>query len=131
MMYATAGKIRLPGDLTFRISYASNSKHAGLFLNGACFSPGHTPGLFTSKRGAPSSAELFRQPERQPYANSAGDATVAMTAIANAVACGEVTPPEALDLSRLVESYVKTIEVCDLEKRLQVLEARLAEEKVQ
>jgi hypothetical protein len=36
-----------------------------------------------------------------------------------------------LDLSRLVESYVKTIEVCDLEKRLQVLEASLAEEKVQ
>jgi hypothetical protein len=62
---------------------------------------------------------------------SAGDAAVAMTAIAKAVACGEVTPTEALDLSRLVENYVKTIKVCDLEKRLQVLEATLAERKVQ
>jgi hypothetical protein len=66
-----------------------------------------------------------------PNIGSAGDAAVAMTAIATAVACGDVTPAEALDLSKLVESCVKTIEVCDLEKRLQVLEATLAEEKVQ
>jgi hypothetical protein len=66
-----------------------------------------------------------------PNIDSAGDAAVAMTAITKAVACGEVTPTEALDLSRLVESYVKTIEACDLEKRLQVLEASLAVEKGQ
>jgi hypothetical protein len=65
-----------------------------------------------------------------PLIKSAGDAAVAMTAIAKAVACGDVTPTEALDLSRLVESYVKTIEVCDLEKRMQALEATLAEGNV-
>ncbi|MGO9332298.1 MAG: hypothetical protein ACLQJ0_29885 [Steroidobacteraceae bacterium] len=58
-----------------------------------------------------------------PELGSAADAATAMAAIANAVACGDLTPSEAGELSRLVESYVKAIEATEIERRHQVLEA--------
>jgi Family of unknown function (DUF5681) len=57
-----------------------------------------------------------------PALNSASDASRAMAAITAAVACGELTPAEAGELSRLVESYVRAIETTEIERRLQALE---------
>ncbi len=57
-----------------------------------------------------------------PELGSASDAATAMAAIANAVACGELTPAEAGELCKLVETYVRTIEASDIERRLQALE---------
>jgi hypothetical protein len=59
-----------------------------------------------------------------PGLGSAEDASKAMEAITVAVACAELTPAEAGELSRLVESYVKTIEVTEIERRIQALEER-------
>ena len=57
-----------------------------------------------------------------PKLGSASDASKAMAAIAKAVANGELTPDEAGELCRLVESYVKAIEATEIERRLQALE---------
>ena len=61
---------------------------------------------------------------RLPDLASASDASKAMAAITSAVAAGELTPTEAGELSRLVESYVKTIEATEFERRLRGLEER-------
>jgi hypothetical protein len=45
-----------------------------------------------------------------------------MAAITTAVACGELTPIEAAELSSVIETYVKTIEATEIERRLRVLE---------
>jgi hypothetical protein len=58
-----------------------------------------------------------------PELGSAADASKAMAAIANAVACGDVTPAEATELARLIEIYVKAIEATEIERRLYALEA--------
>jgi Family of unknown function (DUF5681) len=50
------------------------------------------------------------------------DAVAAIGAIVDAVASGELTPTEAEALSRLVENFVKAIEVSDLAKRIAALE---------
>ena len=57
-----------------------------------------------------------------PGLGSAKDASKAMEAITVAVACAELTTTEAGELSRLVESYVKIIEVTEIERRIQALE---------
>ena len=59
-----------------------------------------------------------------PELGSATDAAKAMAAITAAVACGELTPAEAGELSKLVETYVKTIEATEIEHRLRALEER-------
>ncbi len=61
-----------------------------------------------------------------PTLNSADDASKAMAAITAAVACGELTPIEAAELSSLVEVFVRAIEARDFETRLQALEANHA-----
>src|SRR5262249_47567897 len=61
-----------------------------------------------------------------PAMNSAGDATKAMAAITTAVASGEVTPSEAAELSRLVDGYIKILEINEIERRLKVLEEKAA-----
>jgi|SRR6516225_5669375 len=57
-----------------------------------------------------------------PELGSAGDASRAMAAITEAVAHGELTPTEAGELSRLIETYVKVLEVNEFDQRLRVLE---------
>ena len=57
-----------------------------------------------------------------PVLNSADDASKAMAAITVAVACGELTPIEAAELSSVVEVYVRAIEARDFEARLRALE---------
>jgi hypothetical protein len=59
-----------------------------------------------------------------PPITSASDASGAMTAVLRAVAAGDVTPGEATDVGRLIETFIKTHEVSDLEKRIAALEGR-------
>jgi hypothetical protein len=61
---------------------------------------------------------------RIPPLNSAEDASNALSAITAAVACGELTPTEAGELSHVVEAYVKALEVTEIERRLKALEDR-------
>jgi Family of unknown function (DUF5681) len=50
---------------------------------------------------------------------TAKDATIAGASIVNAVATGDLTPSEAGDLIRMVESYIRTLQVCDFESRFE------------
>jgi hypothetical protein len=61
-----------------------------------------------------------------PAMNSADDASRAMSAIIVAVASGELTPNEAAELSRVVDGYVKALEVTEIERRIRTLEERAA-----
>jgi hypothetical protein len=47
-----------------------------------------------------------------------------MASIAAVVVMGAITPSEAAELSRLVETYIKAIGASEFDRRLQVLEAR-------
>ena len=55
---------------------------------------------------------------------NAGDAVVAMAAITEAVASGHLTASEAAELAKLVESFVRTVEAAEFDRRLAVLEER-------
>jgi hypothetical protein len=57
-----------------------------------------------------------------PDLKSADDASKAMAAITSGVASGELTPSEAAELSRVIETYVKAIEASEIERRLKALE---------
>ena len=57
-----------------------------------------------------------------PKLETAADAVKATSAIAQAVAEGELTPSEAGELSRLIESFTRAVEAHDLETRLAKLE---------
>jgi Family of unknown function (DUF5681) len=59
-----------------------------------------------------------------PKIESAHDAAKATAAILAGVAHGQVTPSEAAEVGRLVETHVKTLEVSDLERRITELEKR-------
>jgi hypothetical protein len=51
------------------------------------------------------------------------DAVKASAALVEAVACGDLTPSEADDLSRLVDRFVRAVETTDILERLESLEA--------
>ncbi len=57
-----------------------------------------------------------------PEITSASDAARAASAIVAAVASGELTPSEALDLSRILENFTRVLEASEFEERLQKLE---------
>ena len=57
-----------------------------------------------------------------PKLETAADAVKATGAIAQAVADGDLTPSEAGELSRLIESFTRAVETHDLESRLAKLE---------
>ncbi len=57
-----------------------------------------------------------------PQITSASEAATAASAIVAAVATGELTPLEALDLSRVLENYTSVLETTEFEERLQKLE---------
>ena len=59
-----------------------------------------------------------------PPLTSARDAAQASAALLQAVADGELTPLEAAELAKLVTSYVEALKACELEERLEALEAR-------
>ena len=64
-----------------------------------------------------------------PALKSAEDSVKAMAAIAGAVSAGEITLGEASEMARLVESFVRALEVYDIDLRVKILEAERAEFK--
>jgi len=62
-----------------------------------------------------------------PKIKRPADAVAASAAILAAVADGRLTPGEALEVSKLIEGFVKTLEVAELEERLNELEERMRE----
>jgi hypothetical protein len=60
-----------------------------------------------------------------PALHSMADAAGAMASIAAAVAAGEITPGEAAELSRLVDAYMRAIDVSEFVHRLRAVEAKL------
>lgn len=72
-----------------------------------------------ARRDNPVSFEL-------PKIESPADAVAAQSAILSAVANGEVTPGEAAEVSRLIDGFVKTIELTEIDERLRRLEERAA-----
>ena len=56
---------------------------------------------------------------------SADDASQAMAAITTAVACGELTPTEAAEMSGVIAAFVKALETSEIERRLRALEEGL------
>jgi hypothetical protein len=60
-----------------------------------------------------------------PKIKRPADAVAASAAILSAVADGRLTPGEALEVSKLIEGFVKTLEVAELEQRLNELEERM------
>jgi hypothetical protein len=45
-----------------------------------------------------------------------------------AVSGGEITPSEAVEIGRLLETYVRTLEITELEQRLNKLEGIMTNE---
>jgi hypothetical protein len=68
------------------------------------------------RRDAPVAFEL-------PPMNSAADAALAAGAVLEAVAGGELTPSEGAHVMQLVETFRRTLEVTELERRIAALEA--------
>jgi hypothetical protein len=62
-----------------------------------------------------------------PQMKRADDAVDALGAIINAVADGQITPGEGASLATLVEAYARTINVHELEARLDKFERKLSE----
>jgi hypothetical protein len=58
----------------------------------------------------------------RPKMEKASDAAEASAAIVEAVALGELTPSEAGELMKIVESYARTLQASDFEVRLERLE---------
>ena len=61
-----------------------------------------------------------------PKIESAADAVAAQSAILSAVANGELTPGEAAEVSKLIDGFVKAIELSEIDERLRRLEERAA-----
>lgn len=57
-----------------------------------------------------------------PSLACAKDASNAMSEILQAVADGDLTPSEAETMTRIIDSYIKTIETAEFEKRIIALE---------
>jgi len=62
-----------------------------------------------------------------PKIKRPADAVAASAAILSAVADGRLTPGEALEVSKLIEGFVKALEVAELEQRLNELEERMGQ----
>ena len=58
-----------------------------------------------------------------PKMNNALDASVAAGSVLTAVSEGELTPIEAMRVMGLIDSYRRTLELTEIEQRLQALEA--------
>ncbi len=62
---------------------------------------------------------------RLPQLATPGDAAEAMAALVDGIASGELTPGEARELGRLIESFTKTLEAQELGDRVTALEDEL------
>ena len=61
-----------------------------------------------------------------PKMNEARDAVSASAAIVAAVACGDLTPAEASELGKVIDSYARTLQTVEFEERLSKLEKAIA-----
>jgi hypothetical protein len=61
-----------------------------------------------------------------PSIKNAADAIAANGALVAAVAAGDITPSEAVELSKLIDAYVKSLEVGNLAERITNLERTLS-----
>jgi hypothetical protein len=61
-----------------------------------------------------------------PEMNEARDAVTASAAIVAAVAAGDLTPSEAAELSKVIDSYARTLQAAEFEERLLKLEKAIA-----
>ena len=57
-----------------------------------------------------------------PSVNSAQDAAAIVSSVLQAVAAGEITPTDAAEVGKLIDSYVKAYETAELAERLDRLE---------
>jgi hypothetical protein len=64
-----------------------------------------------------------------PSMNEPADAAKGLSAIVAAVASGDLTPSEATELTRLVESFARVLETVDHEERLRALEGKMGNGK--
>lgn len=62
-----------------------------------------------------------------PSIKSASDAAAVTSAVLSAVANGEITPADAGEISRLMDSYVKAFEASEVVERLERLERMTAQ----
>jgi hypothetical protein len=60
-----------------------------------------------------------------PPLDFADEAIDGMAAISGAIAAGQITPSEGADLSSMISGYARTIEVWELSKRIEAIEASL------
>jgi Family of unknown function (DUF5681) len=72
--------------------------------------------IYPARKDRPVSFEL-------PKLETAADAVKAMAAIMGAVASGDLTPAEANELGKLVDTFTRAIEAHELDTRLRRLEA--------
>jgi hypothetical protein len=63
-----------------------------------------------------------------PAIGGATDAAKASAALLAAVSDGKITPSEAAEIGRLLETYVRTLEITELEERLSKLEGIVTNE---
>jgi hypothetical protein len=63
-----------------------------------------------------------------PPIRSGSDIAAAMGAIVRAAAHGAITPDEAFKLSQMVDTFVRSIDISDFDRRLQILENADAEQ---
>jgi hypothetical protein len=61
-----------------------------------------------------------------PVMTESKDAVTASAAIVAAVSAGEVTPMEASELGKLIESYARTLQAVEFEERLSKLEKAIS-----
>lgn len=59
-----------------------------------------------------------------PAMAGAEDASKAMASVVAAMAAGEITPSEAAAVAGVVETYRRTVETADMERRLTALEEK-------
>jgi hypothetical protein len=57
-----------------------------------------------------------------PPIESAKDAASTMSSVLSAVAAGELTPAEASEISKIIDTYVRAVETSELAIRLDRLE---------
>ena len=57
-----------------------------------------------------------------PPIKSAGDAAAVVSSVLSAVSTGEITPTDAAEIGKLIDSYVKAFETAELAERLERLE---------
>jgi hypothetical protein len=62
-----------------------------------------------------------------PAIETPRDATGAASALLKAVASGSVTPGEAAEVARLIEGFIRIVEVSEFEERLSEIERRMTQ----